>query len=291
MSSIKYISYTLKTTMFLLKFEKIIAFNYSLITKRILALYEEEQEIFNTNMNIDTKHYDLLVELRNSIGLYLRFLNSYIDGELSFEDESSVRENIKPYRENFFSKLSKFVLSFAMMFCGSIELSINEDFSNVIQTLENIITDDNINNNTLMKDLGYNISECNDSCSVGNFTFLSNKNRLTLINSIQIQKTFYKNATTIFKFAIGNLDSTSELIYYLHQVLITKIFLNFETINSNFDKVDTQMNYLSDLINIQKIILTENYTINFLYTIYQITYNIYNFKVLLEEIYTYIDNN
>lgn len=291
MSSVKYISYTLKTTMFLIKFEKNIAFNYSLITQRILALYESEQTIFNSQINIDTKHYDLLVELINSINLYLYFLNSYIDGELSFEDESSVRESIKPYRENFFSKLSKFMLSYSMMFCGSIELSINEDISTIIQIIENIITDDNINNKTLMRDLGYNISECDDSCSVGNYSFLSNKNRLTLLSSIDIQKTFYKNAATIFLFAIGSLDSTSLSIYYLHKVLITKLFLNFESINSNFDKVVTEMNYLSDLINIQKIILTEKYTIDFLYIMYSITYNSYNFKVLLEEIYTYIDNN
>lgn len=289
--SVKCISYTLKTTMFLIKFEKNIVFNYSLITDRILCLYENEQEIFNNQMNIDTKHYELLLELKNSIDLYLQFLCSYIDGELSFEDESSVRESIKQYREIFFSNLSKFLLSYAMMFCGSIELSINEDISTIFQTLENIITDDNINNKTLMKDLGYNISECNDSCSAGNFTFLSNENRLTLLNGIKIQKAFYKNATTIFLYAIGNLDSTSESIYYLHQVLIKKLFLNFESINYNFEKIVSEMNYLSDLINIQKIILTENYTINFLYIVYSITYNIYYFKVLLEEIYTYIDNN
>jgi len=291
MSSVKYISYIINTTMSLVKFEKEIAFNYSLIVNKLLTVYESNQNVFDSVVNIDTQHYTLLSELNETIQPYLNILDSYIDGELSFEEDETTRNEITTYREYFFSKLSLFLLSYANMQCGSVKISISEDISSIMGLIENIITPENINQKKTMTELGYENVACLDNCSEGSYTFLETKNRFSILYGLEIQNTFLENVTTLFYNFMKNLDSVSEAINYLHKELIPQIYSNFEIINSDFDKIIIELNYLNDVLSLDKIILTEEYTINYLYISYSIVYYVYNINTLFNTIYTYINDN
>ena len=291
MSSVKYISYIINTTMSLVKFEKEIAFNYSLIVNKLLTVYESNQNVFDSVVNIDTQHYTLLSELNETIQPYLNILDSYIDGELSFEEDETTRNEITTYREYFFSKLSLFLLSYANMQCGSVKISISEDISSIMGLIENIITPENINQKKTMTELGYENVACLDNCSEGSYTFLTIENRISILYGLEIQNTFLENVTTLFYNFMKNLDSVSEAINYLHKELIPQIYSNFEIINSDFDKIIIELNYLNDVLSLDKIILTEEYTINYLYISYSIVYYVYNINTLFNTIYTYINDN
>ena len=291
MSSVKYISYILNTTMLLVKFEKKIAFNYSLLVNKILTIYESNQNVFDSVVNIDSQHYTLLLEFNETITPYLNALDIYIDGELSFEEEETVRNEITPYRESFYSKLSLFLLSYANMQCGSVKISVSEDISSIMGLIENIITPENINQKKTMTELGYENVACLDNCSTGSYTFLTTENRISVLYGLEIQNTFLENVSTLFYGFMNNLDSVSQTINYLHEDLIPQIYSNFEIINSNFDKIIIEINYLNDVLSLEKIILTEKYTINYLYISYSIVYYVYNINTLFNTIYTYINDN
>lgn len=284
--SVKYISYILKTTLSLVKFEKQFALNYYSITEKILSLYESDM-VFNSVVNVDTKLLTITQEFQPIIQSYLSQLDIYLSDNLTFEDESVIRETITPYRNLFFNQLVLFLLSFANIQCGSVLISINEDTTTIIETCKNIINNDN----TLLSNLGYEVVDYSTVSPEGAFTFLTTKNRSTILNCLEVQATITKNIITFFSIIISNLDYISSTINYLHATLMINFYNNLQLVNLYFDQFITELNRLNTIMNTEHLILTEDFTITYLYIIYNIIYYTYNINVLLTEIYTYIDDN
>lgn len=300
MPSVKYISHILKTTNSIIDIEKVILSKYIYILNNlkntILSSQYDEDETnpLTQNANINTNIEEQLDNCIASIEDYNTALFSYTS-TIKFENETSVRENISSYRQEFYNSLIKLILSFANIQLGSLYLDTTMSTTDLIQILENYLSSSEIiyirdeiitpqNDDSVVED---------DADSLAYFSYFDIKEQNQYLLFFEMNAFIFQNVQNILDNIIINLDLQNIFTQDLHTIYVPNILEKISNQTLLFEQLIIEIKeMISNINNSTTIEVGSIYTTKTIYLIYESCRNIYNLFLEIENFHNFLlDSN
>ena len=300
MPSVKYISHILKTTNSIIDIEKVILSKYIYILNNlkntILSSQYDEDETnpLTQNANINTNIEEQLDNCIASIEDYNTALFSYTS-TIKFENESTVRQNIISYRQEFYNSLIKLILSFANIQLGSLYLDTTMSTTDLIQILENYLSSSEIiyirdeiitpqNDDSVVED---------DADSLAYFSYFDIKEQNQYLLFFEMNAFIFQNVQNILDNIIINLDLQNIFTQDLHTIYVPNILEKISNQTLLFEQLIIEIKeMISNINNPSTIEVGSLYTTKSIYLIYETCRNIYNLFLEIENFHNFLlDSN
>ena len=300
MPSVKYISHILKTTNSIINIEKGILTKYTYILNNlkntILSMQYNDDETnpltldANTNTNIEEQLDNCIASIED----YRTSLFSYTS-TIKFEDESTVRQNISLYRQEFYNNLIKLILSLANIQLGSLYLDMTISTIDLIQILENYLSSSEIiytrdeiivplNDDTVVED---------DVDNLAYFSYFDIKEQHQYLLFFEMNGNIFQNIQNVLNNVIINLDLQNSFTQDLHTIYVPNILEKISNQTLLFEQLIIEIKeMISNINNPTTIEVGSIYTTKTIYLIYESCRNIYNLFLEIENFHNFLlDSN
>mgnify|MGYP003332419364 CR=1 FL=1 len=299
MPSVKYISHILKTTNSIIDIEKVILSKYIYILNNLKSTiasnqYDEDEinpltQDANTNTNIEEQLNNCIASTQD----YYTALFSYTS-TIKFENESTVRQNIISYRQEFYNNLIKLILSFANIQLGSLYLDMTTSTTDLIQILENYLSSAEIiyvrdeiivplNDDSIVED---------DADSLAYFSYFDIKEQNQYLLFFEMNGYIFQNVQNILDNIIINLDLQNIFTQDLHTIYVPNILEKISNQTLLFEQLIIEIKeMISNINNPSTIEVGSLYTTKSIYLIYESCRNIYNLFLEIENFHNFLLNS
>ena len=300
MPSVKYISHILKTTNSIINIEKGILTKYTYILNNLkntilsTEYNDDETNPLTLSANTNTIIEEQLDNCIASIDDYNTALFSYTSS-IKFENETTIRENISLYREEFYNNLIKLILSFANIQLGSLYLDMTTSTTDLIQILENYLSSSEIiytrdeiivplNDDTIIED---------DEDNLAYFSYFDIKEQNQYLLFFEMNGYIFQNIQNVLNNVIINLDLQNSFTQDLHTIYVPNILEKISNQTLLFEQLIIEIKeMISNINNPSTIEVGSLYTTKSIYLIYETCRNIYNLFLEIENFHNFLlDSN
>lgn len=300
MPSVKYISHILKTTNSIINIEKGILTKYTYILNNLkntilsTEYNDDETNPLTLSANTNTIIEEQLDNCIASIDDYNTALFSYTSS-IKFENETTIRQNISLYREEFYNNLIKLILSFANIQLGSLYLDMTTSTTDLIQILENYLSSSEIiytrdeiivplNDDTIIED---------DEDNLAYFSYFDIKEQNQYLLFFEMNGYIFQNIQNVLNNVIINLDLQNSFTQDLHTIYVPNILEKISNQTLLFEQLIIEIKeMISNINNPSTIEVGSLYTTKSIYLIYETCRNIYNLFLEIENFHNFLlDSN
>ena len=300
MPSVKYISHILKTTNSIINIEKGILTKYTYILNNLkntilsTEYNDDETNPLTLSANTNTIIEEQLDNCIASIDDYNTALFSYTSS-IKFENETTIRQNISLYREEFYNNLIKLILSFANIQLGSLYLDMTTSTTDLIQILENYLSSSEIiytrdeiivplNDDTIIED---------DEDNLAYFSYFDIKEQNQYLLFFEMNGYIFQNIQNVLNNVIINLDLQNSFTQDLHTIYVPNILEKISNQTLLFEQLIIEIKeMISNINNSTTIEVGSIYTTKTIYLIYESCRNIYNLFLEIENFHNFLlDSN